>query len=259
MRKSIIFSLLLLTLSLSIKAQFIIIDRAISKDDHKRKTPLTEALNANLAGVSLKAKVGKDGLVKCNGKLFEELYLKPLQKKANENNGWIYANHPDEFILFVDVDGDSTIAYQAFEKYFETFNSILSSYVNGKRNKKAVRLVLTGDIPRSRILETPNKYCTVDEPIQKIDNRYDGNSISISTLNFKKQFNWDGTQNMPNMQYHSFISYLKNARKAGHLSFITNIPQSPNCWGIMLEAGADYLEIENFEPFIVFWKNRKLY
>lgn len=259
MRKLITFSLLLLTLCLSIDAQIMLIDKAISKDDHKRKEPLTEALNVNLAGVSLKAKVGKDGSIKCDGKLFEELYLKPLLKRANENNGWIYANRPDEFILFVDVDGDSTAAFRSFEKYFEIYSSILSSFAEGKRNKKAIKLVLTGDIPRTKILEATNRYCTVDEPIQKIDSRYDGNSISISTLNFKKQFNWDGNQNMPNMQYHSYISYLKNARKAGHLSFITNIPQTPNAWGIMLEAGADYLEIEDFEAFIVFWKNRKLY
>lgn len=236
-----------------------IVDRAISKDDHKRKSPLTEALNAKFAGVSVKVKVSKDGLIKCDGKLFEEVYLKPLQRRASENNGWIYQGRPDEFFMIIEVDGDSVIAYHAFEKLFEIYSGILSSFEGGKRNKKAVKLVLSGDIPRSSIINSVNKYCTVDEPIHKIDSRYDGNSISISTLNFKKQFNWDGTQNMPNMQYHSFISYLKNARKAGHLSFVINVPQNANAWGIMLEAGADFLEIEDLEAFSIFWKNRKAY
>jgi hypothetical protein len=258
MRNLLLVYIFSLILSFTAGAQMMI-DRAISKDDHKRKSPLTEALGVNLAGVSIKVKVGKDGLIKCDGKLFEDAYLKPLQKRAIENNGWIYPNRPDEFFLIAEVDGDSLIAYQALEKLFEIYNGMLSSYVDGKRNKKAVKLVLTGDIPRSKILGSSNKYCTIDEPIQKIDSRYDGNSISVSTLNFKKQFNWDGTQNMPNMQYHSFISYLKNARKAGHLSFITNIPQNANAWGIMLEAGADFLEIEDFDAFTVFWKNRKVY
>ena len=258
MKKSFLTFLVCLTLCFIGSAQMLI-DRAISKNDHKRKSPLAEALSANFAGVSVKVKVGKDGAIKCDGKTFEEVYLKPLQKRASENNGWIYPGRPDEFFLIVEVDGDSTIAYQAFEKLFESFSDILSSFSDGKRNKKAVKLVLSGDVPRTRIINSINKYCTVDEPIQRIDSRFDGNSISISTLNFKKQFDWDGTQNMPNMQYHSFISYLKNARKAGHLSFVINVPQNANAWGIMLEAGADFLEIEDIDAFIVFWKNRKVY
>jgi hypothetical protein len=259
MRNSLFIYLVLLFFSFKLEGQTMMIDRAISKDDHKNKIPLQEALNVNFAGVSVKVKIGKDGLIKCDGKLFEDLYLKPLQKRASENNGWIYPGRPDEFFVIVEVNGDSLIAFKAFEKLFDSYSGILSSFIDGKRNKKAVKLVLTGDIPRSKFLETQNKYCTIDEPIQKIDSRYDGNSISISTLNFKKLFNWDGTQNMPNMQYHSFISYLKNSRKAGHLSFVTNIPQNPNAWGIMLEAGADFLEVDDFEAFIVFWRNRKAY
>lgn len=259
MRNSLLIYTVLLLLCFKLEGQTMMIDRAISKDDHKRKFPLQEALNVNFAGVSIKVKIGKDGFIKCDGKLFEDIYLKPLQNRATENNGWIYSGKPDEFFIIAEVNGDSLIAYQAFEKLFESYSGILSSYIDGKRNKKAVKLVLTGDIPRAKILGSQDKFCTINEEIQKIDSRYDGNSISISTLNFKKLFNWDGTQNMPNMQYHSFISYLKNSRKAGHLSFVTNIPQNGNAWGIMLEAGADFLEIEDFDAFIVFWRNRKAY
>lgn len=241
------------------EAQNMYIDKAISKDDHKRKLPLVEALNTGFTGVSIKVKVGKDGSLKCGSKDFEDLYLKPLQARISGNNGWVYAGRPDEFYLIVEVDGDSSLALKSLQKIFDNNNTILSSFTDGKRQKKPVKLVLSGDIPRTQMLNESNRFYTLSESIQKIDTRFDGNSISISTMNFDKLFNWDGTQNMPNMQYHSFISYMKNARKAGRSTFIMNVPENPNAWGIMLEAGADFLEIEDFEAFAVFWKNRKLY
>ena len=241
------------------EAQSMHIDKAISKDDYKRKQPLIEALNTGLAGVSIKIKVGKDGSLKCGNKDFEDLYLKPLQARISENNGWVYAGRPDEFYLIVEVDGDSLLALKGLQKIIENNNIILSSITDGKRQKRPIKLVLSGDIPRTQMLNESNRFYTLCESIQKIDTRFDGNSISISAMNFDKLFNWDGTQNMPNMQYHTFISYLKNARKAGRSTLITDIPDNPNAWGIMLEAGADFLEIEDFEAFVVFWKNRKLY
>lgn len=241
------------------EAQLMNIDKAISKDDHKRKMPLEEALNVGFAGVSIKIKVGKDGSLKCGSKDFEDLYLKPLQNRISENNGWVYSGRPDEFYLIANIDGDSLLALKSLLKIFQNYSSILSSFSDGKRQKKALKLVLSGDIPQSQMIAESNRFYTFEETVQKVDQRFDGNSISISSMNFDKLFNWDGTQNMPNMQYHSFISYLKNARKAGRSTFVTNIPETQNAWGIMLEAGADFLEIEDFETFVVFWKNRKLY
>jgi hypothetical protein len=259
MQRLLIILFLIFSCALKTEAQTLNIDKAVSKDDHKRKMPLIEALNAGFAGVSIKIKVGKDGALKCNGKNFEDVYLKPLQNRITENNGWVYSGRPDEFYLIVHVDGDSLIAMKGFEKIFENYGSILSSFSEGKRQKKAIKIVLSGDVPRTQMLLATNRFYTFEESIQKIDARFDGNSISISKMNFDKLFNWDGSQSMPNMQYHSFISYLKNARKAGRLTLINDIPDNPNAWGIMLEAGADFLEIENFEAFTVFWRNRKLY
>ena len=134
MRNLLLIYIFTLILGFTAGAQMMI-DRAISKDDHKRKSPLTEALGVNLAGVSIKVKVGKDGLIKCDGKLFEDAYLKPLQKRAIENNGWIYPNRPDEFFLIAEVDGDSLIAYQALEKLFEIMHSGLD-----KKNHKNITI-----------------------------------------------------------------------------------------------------------------------
>lgn len=240
-------------------AQVLRIDRAISAADHKRKKPLFEAMDAGLAGVSIKIKYGKDGSLTCSGKSFEELYLKPLQARVSANNGWVYPSRPDEFVVLAEIDGDSTLAYAALEKYLLSYQEMLSSFVDGKRNKHAVKLILSGDVPRQQILRSSNRYCTLDEPIQKPDARYDGNSVSISVLNFGKVFSWDGELNMPNMQYHSFISYIKNAHKAGRLVVLRNIPEKPNAWGIFLEANADYLEIEDIEAFVRYWRNRKPY
>ncbi len=215
-----------------------------------------EAVEAGFAGVSADLTLGKDGVLKCGNRSFEELYLKPLMNLSQQNNGHIYQNQEDEFFLVMNVESDSVLTYSALEKLVGIYPDLFSRFDNGVRSKKAVRLILSGNVPVNAILSSTVRWAFPDENIKNIRTELDGRYIAMSTMNYKKIFDWNGEQNMPNMAYMSFLAFVKNAHKAGRLVRIKNAPENANAMGIFLEAGADFIEVKDIPAFVKFYKSR---
>ena len=72
--------------TLQVTAQTVI-DKAISAEDHNRKRPLFEALDAGFKGIAITVEVNKTGELMCGKKSFSETYLAPLKAKIDQNNG----------------------------------------------------------------------------------------------------------------------------------------------------------------------------
>ncbi len=240
-------------------AQGVYLEKAISAEDHKRKSPLTEALTFQCAGVALKVKVGKDGIIRCGNQTFENLYLKPLEQRVAGNGGNVYEGRTEEFFLFVNVDGDSIQVWQQMQTLCAAYAGMLSGIENGQRKRKAVRIVLSGDVPARQIALSENRYLHVDENLEKPDARWNGNQIATASLSFGKLYNWNGEGNMPNMQYMGIMGQVKNGHKAGRLVLLRQIPESLNAFSILDGTGADFLEVEDLKLFSTYRKNKKTY
>lgn len=251
--------LLLLWLPLAGFAQGIYLEKAISANDHKRKKPLQEALEAQCAGVSIKLKVAKDGSIKCGSETFENLYLKPIQSRIAENQGNAYEGRTEEFFIFAEIDGDSSLAFRSFETLCAAYADILSGLDNGQRRRKAIRIVLSGDVPLHRIAIAQTRYFHVDEDLQKPDARWNGNQVATASIAFSKHYSWNGEGNMPNMQYMSIMGQVKNAHKVGRLVRLSAIPESLNAFSILDGTGADFLEVDDLKGFTTYRKNKKMY
>ena len=196
--------------------------------------------------------LNKEGKLMCGKKSFSETYLVPLKARIDQNNGWIYPDKIEEFIVVIDFKSDSNLTYASFEKAIAPFYSMLTTFEANKRSKKAIRIIVTGNVPRNVILNTEKRYCTLDEPINKINNDIDAMRISMSTINFKKIFDWKGEGSMPNMQYHGYTTYIKLAHKIGRTVRVKNIPENANAIGILSETGVDLIEIKDIQKFLIY-------
>jgi hypothetical protein len=226
------------------------VEKAISSEDHNRKRPLQEALEAGFAGVSIEIEINKEGQLLCGKKSFLETYLIPLKTRAEQNNGWIYADKIEEFIVVIDFKSDSNLTFSKFKNAIEPFIDIITYFEGNKRIKKAVKLIVTGNVPKLEIINLEKRFCTLDEPINKLNNDIDAMRISMATINFKKTFDWKGEGTMPNMQYHGYTTYIKLAHKIGRTVRVKNIPENANAFGILLEAGVDLVEIKDIPGFL---------
>jgi hypothetical protein len=230
---------------------------AISSADHKRSHPLQDALDASFAGISAEINLSKEGQLKCGSKYLEDLYLKPLHLLVKQNNGRVYAEISDEFILFLTIKSDSIETYKALHKLMGSYPSLITQYTGAIRNKKAVRVVVSGEIPLGMIQSETIRFCSIDEPIQKTFTVNENNSFSFATMNFNKNYNWSGEGNMTNTEYYSMTTFVKLAHKSGRLVRVQRIPEKSNAFSLLADAGVDYFEVNDLDNFIRYWRNRK--
>jgi hypothetical protein len=252
------FCLFFLVLAFNLTGQTVI-EKAISANDHTRKKPLFEAIDAGFVGVTLEVQVNKAGYLVCGKNRFSEQYLTPLKSRIEAQNGWVYTDYINEFLIILDFQSDSNNCYKAFLSEIEPYHSIITYYENNKRVKRGIKLILTGNVPKNEILKSSLRYCTLDEQINKLNTEIESNFVSMATLNFKKIFDWKGEGSMPNMQYHGYSTYVKLAHKIGRTVRVKKTPENDNAFGIISEAGADFIEVEDIGGYLRYYRNKKSY
>jgi hypothetical protein len=52
---------------------------------------------------------------------------------------------------------------------------------------------------------------------------------------------------------------IKVTQKAGRKVRLYDIPEVPNAFDLFLNAGADYLQVNDINKFVTYWRNRKPY
>jgi hypothetical protein len=253
------FSVFLILLGLSITAQPIYISRGIAGNDHDRKHPLEDALTYGFAGVSAEVSLKKNGTVVCGSNLLKEIYLKPLFNLTEEGKKEVYSGRVDEFLIILTVTSDMDETIKAIETELKAYETMLTKFENGFPTKGKVRIILAGK-PGNAIESaiTPTLVC-FEEVFDKTKKTPDGDFITSAGLYYKKVYDWKGSGNMPNMQYHSLNSMIKVAQKSGRLVRLFAIPEENNAFDIFLSAGADYLEVNDLEKFASYWRNKPKY
>ena len=257
MKIQLLYFLLFLGLHFSLNAQSAFIDKALSANDHKRNNPLFDAINLGFNGISAELKLKKNGELYCGNKTLKEVYLEPLKLKSENGNKNIHPTHTDEFIFYLKIVSDSNSTFEALLKEIEPYQNLLTSFEGTKRIKKPVRIVIGGNIPYSKIFSSSKRYLFAEESVLKLDNSKDETFTPLAGLSLKNNYTWKGKKNMPNMEYMSLITHVKNAHKAGRLVRLYDIPELPNAFDILYGSGIDFIEIDDLNTFSSYWQKRK--
>jgi hypothetical protein len=161
--------------------------------------------------------------------------------------------------VILELNSDPILLLPALEKELESYADILSEKNGNVVKRKAVRICITGKALKEPGWTIRSPYVFLIDEFNKPGTTGTDEFYTLALLNFKRVYDWNGVNNMPNMQYHSLSSLMKVAHKAGRRVYMTDIPSSTNSWDIFLGAGADYLEVTDLEAFVTFWRNRKTY
>ena len=180
-----------------------------------------------------------------------------MKLKSENGNKNIHPTHTDEFIFYLKIVSDSNSTFEALLKEIEPYQNLLTSFEGTKRIKKPVRIVIGGNIPYSKIFSSSKRYLFAEESVLKLDNSKDETFTPLAGLSLKNNYTWKGEKNMPNMEYMSLITHVKNAHKAGRLVRLYDIPELPNAFDILYGSGIDFIEIDDLNTFSSYWQKRK--
>ncbi|MCW5920828.1 MAG: phosphatidylinositol-specific phospholipase C/glycerophosphodiester phosphodiesterase family protein [Saprospiraceae bacterium] len=172
-------------------------------------------------------------------KTLREVYLEPLSKLLASQNGKIYPAYDGVFYLMVDVKTDSLATYRVLRQQLLQYplfqcNPHFQVFVSGNR---AVQ----------HILNDAEEVAAVDGRLPDLSKNFAASAMPVVSDNFKKHFKWRGKGAMPAQEKSKLERLAHEAHRQGKKLRFWAIPDQPNAWLTLLEAGVDLISTDDLE------------
>jgi len=246
---------LLLLLSVAIAhAQVKAVPHAHAHNDYMHKHPLQDALDNGFTSIEIDVFLRHGQLMVSHTGLdikgdIEELYLKPIQKQIEGNDGTVYKNDNTPVIFMVDfkTGGDT---YNTLKKVLEKYEDLLTLYKNGKIIQRGpLSILISGNKPFAEVMAEDTAMVTIDGSINQIrDSTYD-KVITRYSDTWHKYFSWSGKGNFPADKKIKLDNMVADAHAKGkHIRFYA-IPDKPAVWKVLLDEGVDWVNTDKLAAF----------
>lgn len=258
-----------LLLIISLNCSFIIaqtpIPTAHAHNDYLQKTPLKDALKHGFTSIEIDLYLRKGQLIVSHYPIFlgwkktiEELYLIPLRQHIENNNGSVYPNQKVPLILMLDLKTKGAEMYPYLKKIFEPYQDLIATFpLEDSASFKPIHLLISGNRPIEAIQSDSIQYF-------QIDGRFDAFSLQAATSlvprisdKYSKYFKWKGKGTMPQAEQERLKALVQKAHQSGKKLRFWGMPNHPNVWKTLLNAGVDWMNVDNLEAYQQFWKTYK--
>lgn len=112
-----------------------------------------------------------------------------------------------------------------------------------------IDILISGKVPMALLQQQDTLWCTADVPIRKMADTTLAPYVSRYSSAWKKFFSWNGKGEMPLNEREQLNALVAQANRANkHLRFY-HIPDKPNVWTTLLEAGVHWINTDRLRDF----------
>lgn len=173
----------------------------------------------------------------------QKLYLEPLRTRAKANDGRIYRNGP-QFYLLIDVKSDAEATYAALHPVLASFADILSATDHGRFSAKAVTVVISGNRARSTIAMQDIRYAGIDGRAEDLSATEPADLLPWISDRWGKLFRWTGNGPLPPTERTKLDKFVQEAHRHGRQVRFWATPERPEVWRELRLAGVDWLNTD---------------
>lgn len=247
MNKILISLLLLINLSFQIDAQYSTLN-AHSHNDYENDPPFWLACSNHFGSIEA-------DIWAIDGELFvahyrneikpertlDSLYIVPIANLFLMNGGKVWKDYPGTFQLLVDiktpVEPTLSLLVQKLERYPDIFNP--------KKNKNAVRIVISGNRPEPSGFRNYPGFIYFDG---LTDQKYDKKQLKrvpLFSANFRSYSSWNGTGDIIEAEKIRIQHLVDSVHSIRRKIRFWNSPDDANAWNTFMEMGIDYINTDH--------------
>jgi hypothetical protein len=227
--------------------------RAHAHNDYEHPRPLLDALDRGFCSVEADIHLTSDGLLVAHDRkdlkperTLQKLYLDPLRERVKASGGRVQAGGPG-FWLLIDVKTGAEDTYAALDKVLAGYADMLSVTRDGKFERKAVTIVLSGNRAKETIAKQKVRYVGIDGRPEDLDGEASADLLPWVSANWALQFRWRGEGPMPAAERAKLKEYVEKAHKRGRLVRFWATPESEAVWKELLAAGVDLINTDKLD------------
>lgn len=247
-------------------AQVIPLTRVHAHNDYEHKRPLFDALaqgfcsvEADIHLVDGKLLVAHDRKDVKPERTLQSLYLDPLRKRIQKNHGRVYPNGP-ECTLLIDFKAtnnvDSQNMYVALRDVLKDYTNILSVFRDGKKETKAIVVILTGNYPRASLATESVRYAAGDGKLRDLETNPPADLVPWISENWGPLFKWRAKGPMPDDELMRLREIVRKAHEQGRRVRFWGSPDKPVFWKTLLEEGVDLINTDDLKGFALFYNGQ---
>jgi hypothetical protein len=224
--------------------------QAHSHNDYEQKRPLLDALDNNFCSVEAdiyleggKLLVAHDRKDLKSERTLEKLYLDPLRERVKSNGGKVYTVE-SPFFLLIDVKTSAEETYATLDKVLANYSDIFTAVRDGKEEKKAITIVLSGNRAKDAIAKQKLRYVGIDGRPEDLEGTSASHLIPWVSASWGSLFKWKGDGPMPAEEKAKLREYVEKAHKQGRSVRFWATPEKEAFWDEMLTAKVDLLNTD---------------
>ena len=224
--------------------------QAHAHNDYEHPRPLFDALAQGFCSVEADIYLVDGQLLVAHNRAdvkpertLERLYLDPLRARAKANNGQIYAGGPP-FWLLIDVKTEAKSTYAALHPVLERYADILSVTTDGRSERKAVSVVISGNTARDAVKAQTRRYAAIDGRPPDLETDAPAHLVPWVSESWTKLFKWTGDGPIPAAEKNRLREFVGKAHQQGRLVRFWATPEKPEFWQELHAAGVDLINTD---------------
>ncbi len=256
---------LIVCLSVTVcKSQNTPIGHGHAHNDYLHTRPLIDALENGFTSIEIDVFLHNNDLVVAHTatslnkkKNIEELYLKPIQAIVERNGGTVYKGSQTPVIFMIDFKTGSAETYAKLREILMRYRNLLTLYKGDSViSKGPISILISGSKPFKEVMKEDTGMVTIDADIKQMKETTYDRVITRYSDPWERYFVWDGNGDFPAGEKARLDSLVANAHAKGKQIRFYHIPDTPEVWRTLLNAGVDWINTDKLAAYRKFFEDR---
>jgi hypothetical protein len=236
--------------------------QAHAHNDYLHARPLLDALDQGFASVEADIFLVDGQLLVAHtrkelkpDRTLQKLYLDPLRERIKANGGSVHGDGKP-FHLLIDLKTAGEPTYAALDKVLAQYSDMLSTVKDGKQERKAVDVSISGDRPIATITAAPLRYAGIDGRLSDLDSDQPTHLMPIISDNWAMTFRWRGEGEFKPAERQKLHDFVKRAHDSGRQIRFWASPDTVAAWRELQAAGVDMINTDDLPGLAEFLRSQ---
>ncbi|MCF8257188.1 MAG: hypothetical protein K9J06_06525 [Flavobacteriales bacterium] len=191
------------------------------------------------------------------GRTLERLYLQPLYELAKANGfRSIFPDGPQEFVLYIDIKQGCPHICDTLISQLKKYEEMLTVWDKGQKRTGAVSIIIGACGREEEWLASPRRWFYFEGNFNALGGPYDSDIIPRLSGSLRGQTRWRGRGQMDGQEQSRLRNTIAAAHAEGRTVRFWAATNRPKVWKILLDEGADIINVDRLRRFKRFMAHR---
>lgn len=231
--------------------------KAHAHNDYEHERPFYDALDHGFTSVEADVWLEDGELLVAHDQVdvkpdrtLKSLYLEPLKQRVKQNEGSVYKNNEQDFLLWIDIKSEDVATYKKIHEELADYQKMLTKFSKVGVEQKAVTVIISGNRPRAMMESQPVRYAAYDGRMSDLETQVSNTFLPVISDNWTKHFSWQGVGEMPSDEREKLHRIVETAHKKGQIVRFWATPDlvpstREAVWNELMKADVDVINTDH--------------